>query len=38
MPNLRMIVEAMLSRMRVGCHSRDLPLEFGFWNSMLATI
>jgi transposase len=33
-PNLRMIVEAMLYRMRVGCPWRDLPTEFGFWNSI----
>ena len=33
-PNLRMIVEAMLYRMRVGCPWRDLPAEFGFWNSI----
>jgi transposase len=32
--NLRMIVEAMLYRMRVGCPWRDLPTEFGFWNSI----
>src|SRR6478752_8029213 len=32
--NLRMIVEAMLYRMRVGCPWRDLPAEFGFWNSI----
>jgi transposase len=33
-PNLRMIVEAMLYRMRVGCPWRDLPSEFGCWNSI----
>ena len=33
-PNLRMIVEAMLYRMRVGCPWRDLPAEFGCWNSI----
>jgi transposase len=33
-PNLRMIVEAMLYRMRVGCPWRDLPIEFGFWHSI----
>ncbi len=33
-PNLRMMVEAMLSRMRVGCLWRDLPVEFGFWHSI----
>ncbi|MCW8397290.1 IS5 family transposase [Legionella sp. PATHC038] len=32
-PNVRMMVEAMLYRMRVGCPWRDLPKEFGFWNS-----
>jgi transposase len=32
-PNLRMVVEAMLYRMRVGCPWRDLPAEFGCWNS-----
>jgi transposase len=32
--NLRMIVEAMLYRMRVGCPWRDLPVEFGFWHSI----
>ena len=33
-PNLRMMVEAMLYRMRVGCPWRDLPAEFGCWNSI----
>ena len=33
-PNLRMMVEAILYRMRVGCPWRDLPIEFGFWNSI----
>jgi transposase len=33
-PTLRLIVEAMLYRMRVGCPWRDLPAEFGFWNSI----
>ena len=33
-PNLRMIVEAMLYRMRVGCPWRDLPKDFGCWNSI----
>lgn len=33
-PNLRMIVEGMLYRMRVGCPWRDLPAEFGCWNSI----
>ena len=33
-PNLRMMVEAMLYRMRVGYPWRDLPVEFGFWHSI----
>ncbi len=33
-PNLRMMIEAMLYRMRVGCPWRDLPPEFGCWNSI----
>ena len=33
-PNLLTIVEAMLYRMRVGCPWRDLPAEFGCWNSI----
>lgn len=33
-PNLRLMVEAMLYRMRVGCPWRDLPAEFGSWNSI----
>ena len=33
-PNLRMIVEAMLYRMGVGCPWRDLPADFGCWNSI----
>lgn len=33
-PNLRMMVEGMLYRMRVGCPWRDLPSEFGNWNSV----
>jgi transposase len=32
--NLRLTVEAMLYRMRVGCPWRDLPTEFGCWNSI----
>src|SRR3990167_6838001 len=32
--NLRMAVEAMLYRMRVGCPWRDLPVEFGCWHSI----
>jgi transposase len=33
-PNLRMIVEGILYRMRVGCPWRDLPSKFGSWNSI----
>ena len=33
-PNLRLTVETMLYRMRVGCPWRDLPPEFGRWNSL----
>lgn len=33
-PNLRITVEAMLYRMRTGCPWRDLPVEFGCWNSI----
>ena len=33
-PNLRKMVEAMLYRMRVGGPWRDLPAEFGYWNSI----
>ncbi len=33
-PNLRIMVEGMLYRMRVGCPWRDLPSIFGFWNSV----
>ncbi len=33
-PNLRMTVEGILYRMRVGCPWRDLPPIFGFWNSV----
>ena len=32
--DLRMIVEGILYRMRVGCPWRDLPSIFGFWNSI----
>ncbi|SEQ12117.1 Transposase, partial [Nitrosomonas ureae] len=32
--NLRMTVEGMLYRMRVGCPWRDLPEAFGSWNSI----
>lgn len=33
-PGLRLMVEGMLYRMRVGCPWRDLPSEFGRWNSI----
>lgn len=33
-PCLREMVEGMLYRMRVGCPWRDLPEEFGFWNTI----
>src|SRR6478736_8204823 len=33
-PNLRMMVEAMFYRMRIGCPWRDLPADFGCWNSI----
>lgn len=33
-PNLRMTVEGMLYRIRIGCQWRDLPKEFGKWNSV----
>lgn len=33
-PFLRDMVEGMLYRMRVGCPWRDLPKEFGCWNTM----
>jgi len=33
-PDLRMTVEGMLYRMRVGCPWRDLPDVFGGWNSI----
>ncbi len=33
-PNLRHMVEGMLYRIRVGCPWRDLPAEFGCWNSI----
>jgi transposase len=35
-PHLRLSVEAMLYRMRVGCPWRDLPSYFGNWNSIYA--
>jgi len=33
-PDLRLMIEGMLYRMRVGCPWRDLPSVFGFWNSV----
>ena len=33
-PDLRMTVEGMRYRMRVGCPWRDLPDVFGGWNSI----
>lgn len=33
-PNLRTMIEGMLYRMRVGCPWRDLPADFGCWNSI----
>jgi len=33
-PHLRLDVEGMLYRMRVGCPWRDLPTEFGNWNAV----
>jgi len=33
-PGLRLMVEGMLYRMRVGCPWRDLPEHFGTWNSI----
>lgn len=33
-PTPRLILQAMLYRMRVGCPWRDLPAEFGCWNSI----
>ncbi len=35
-PNLRLMVEGILYRMRTGCPWRDLPKEFGKWNSIYA--
>jgi transposase len=32
--NLRKMVEGILYRMRMGCPWRDLPEEFGSWNSI----
>ena len=36
-PYLRRMVEGILYRMRVGCPWRDLPAEFGSWNSIYKT-
>ena len=33
-PNLRQVVEGILYRLRVGCPWRDLPVQFGCWNSV----
>ena len=33
-PNLRLTIEGMLYRIRIGCLWRDLPSEFGQWNSV----
>lgn len=33
-PNLRLMIEGMLYRLRVGCPWRDLPRQFGRWNSV----
>ena len=33
-PRLRLMVEGIFYRMRVGCPWRDLPSEFGRWNSI----
>ena len=32
--NLRMTVEGILYKLRVGCPWRDLPEDFGYWNSI----
>ena len=32
--NLRMTLEGVLYKLRVGCPWRDLPTEFGQWNSV----
>ena len=36
--DLRMVVEGMLYRLRVGCAWRDLPTCFGRWNSVYKKI
>lgn len=33
-PNLRIMIEGMLYRLRVGCPWRDIPSAFGSWNSI----
>lgn len=33
-PNLRIMVEGILYRIRVGCPWRDLPAKFGCWNTI----
>ena len=33
-PDLRLSIEGMLYRIRTGCPWRDLPREFGRWNSI----
>lgn len=33
-PNLRLTIEGIMYRMRTGCPWRDLPNEFGLWNSI----
>ena len=33
-PDLRLMIEGMLYRMRTGCPWRDLPSFFGSWNSV----
>lgn len=33
-PSLRETLESILYRMRVGCPWRDLPEEFGYWNTI----
>ena len=36
-PGLRLTIEGILYRIRVGCPWRDLPSEFGRWNSIYKT-
>lgn len=33
-PNLRMMMEGILHRLRIGCPWRDLPEEFGLWTTI----